>query len=122
LTTASDNVVIGETTPATAGTKLEIRGYAGLDTSLSRIYFNNTYPWEMTYPAFEIYNPSYDYVSLQILGAGGIVQNIPSKKGLRAGAIANFISPDSSFFGGPVGIGITFAACGRNGQQAADIF
>jgi hypothetical protein len=107
LTTETDNVVIGETTPATAGTKLEIRGHAGLDTSLTRIYFNTTYPWELTYPAFEIYNPSYDYIPFQILGGGVIVQNFPSKKGLRAGTIGNFIGPDSSYFGSKVGIGIS---------------
>jgi len=107
LTTETDNVVIGETTPTTAATKLEIRGHAGLDTSLARIHFNTSHPTHMTYPAFEIYSAAYDYIPFQILGGGIIVQNTPTKKGYKGSATANLLSPDSSFFGGPVGIGTT---------------
>ncbi|MFH2036655.1 MAG: hypothetical protein ABIJ45_09655 [Candidatus Zixiibacteriota bacterium] len=108
LTTETDQVVVGPMTPTTPSLKMDIRGHGGASSPMLRLYFNTTYPSDLTYPAFEVYSGAYNYTPISILGGGSIYQ-YSSSKSTEATQITNKISAglsDPTFFnGGNVGIG-----------------
>jgi hypothetical protein len=107
LTTETDVVRVGPDNPTTPSLKFDVRGHGGTDSPLLRLYFESSTPTDLLYPALQLYQPSYDHVPFQVLGAGAIVQKFSSNK--RDITTTVTIDPDPSnytfFNAGHVGIG-----------------
>jgi len=107
---ADGYVSIGNSSPTDTVLRLDIAGRCDSTTPLVNLTHVTSLPWELLNPVFELYNSAYDYKPLTINGAGAIIQRRTNTKmdfdSRDNGVIVNRIAEDTTYFsGGPVGIG-----------------